>query len=264
VSGYITGRPTVLNAVDAGITRLRSKGGASPKSLYDLVDAYVTAGKTILPRPGSRRVASLPPGSIGLTLYEGEFHVYASSNIGAMPAGYHLNILIHPTNAGASLRYIWAAFPYLGHLYVVAEWSTGEVFHYWLEKRAAWQASTVYREGDIVEPTVPNGFAYQATRMNPAAPAWAPNVPRALNDRVAPTTSNGYEYVVVDVQGANPKSGAVEPTWPTADGAQVIEDTDLGTAPPTSGDDGDGAPPLPSDVEDRYDNAPWGVRTQPR
>lgn len=260
----MTGRPTVLNAVDAGITRLRSKGGASPKSLYDLVDAYVTAGKTILPRPGSRRVVNLPPGSIGLTLYQGDFHVYASSNIGAMPAGYKLNILIHPTNPAAILVFIHNAFPYLGHLYVVAEWSDGQTFHYWLQKRNAWEANKVYREGDVVEPTVPNGFAYQATRMNPAAPPWAADVPRAVNDRVSPTTSNGYEYVVVDTQGANPKSGAVEPTWPTAEGAQVIEDTDLGNVPTTPPTDGGGAPPLPPDVEDRYDNAPWGVRTQPK
>lgn len=264
MTGTVTGRATVLNAVDAGITRLRTKGGASPKSLYDLVNAYVTPGKTIVPRPGCRTAATLPPGTIGLTLYQGNFHVFASSNVGAMPAGYKLNILIHPTDNLLTLKFIHFAEPFMGHLYVVAEWSDGSVFHYWLQKRNAWTANTFYRDGDVVEPTVPNGFAYKATRLNPAAPVWAPDVPRAVGDRVSPTTYNGYEFVVIDTQGANPKSGATEPTWATPAGAQTIEDTDLGDVPTTPPTGGGGGSELPADVEDRYGNNPWGVRTQPR
>ena len=45
--------PVTLSAVQAGITRLRTKGGASPESLYDLINGYVTAARTIAPRPGS-------------------------------------------------------------------------------------------------------------------------------------------------------------------------------------------------------------------
>jgi hypothetical protein len=43
---------------------------------------------------------------------------------------------------------------------------------------------------------------------------------------VEPTVYNDYYYTVVDTQGTTPRSGAVEPIWPTEDGAQVTEDAD--------------------------------------
>jgi hypothetical protein len=75
-------------------------------------------------------------------------------------------------------------------------------------------------------PTANNGFAYKATRQGSAYPAWTGRVVRAIGDRVEPSTYNGYYYEVVDVDGTNPSSGDTEPSWPTEDGALVIEAAD--------------------------------------
>ncbi|WP_256202355.1 hypothetical protein [Stenotrophomonas pictorum] len=58
-------RQIAMSAVKAGITRLRDKGGASSDSLYDLLNGYVTAARTIKCRPGTRIDAELPEGTKG-------------------------------------------------------------------------------------------------------------------------------------------------------------------------------------------------------
>lgn len=78
----MTGRPNPLTVLKGGIDRLRPKGGARADALYDLVNAQLTKEYQVQPRPGTLRVASLPAGTIGLTAFDGAFHVYASSNVG--------------------------------------------------------------------------------------------------------------------------------------------------------------------------------------
>ena len=51
-------------------------------------------------------------------------------------------------------------------------------------------------------------------------PAWAPSIVRVVGDIVVPTVANGYEYIC-GASGAS--SGTVEPTWPTTPGAVVTE-----------------------------------------
>ena len=234
-------RTVVLSAIKGGITRLRTKGGANPESLYDGVNCYITAARTVKPRPGSEMVVALPPGTIGLSLFNGVFQVFASEIVGQMPEGYNLNILGHPENpeGGHTLRQIWKAEPFMGVMYVVAEWSDGSVYHYYLRTAQKWKPNHAYKLGDLVEPTTPNGMAYEVTRLNPPAPTWKPNVERALGDVVEPTADNGFSYTVVDTVGDAPKSGSVEPVWPTEDGAIVHEDS--GSTPPQQ----PGPPPPP-------------------
>lgn len=235
---------TALTVVKGGISRLRSKGAAPQDVLYDLLNGYVTAEKTVRVRPGTIRTATLPTGATkGLVAFDGSRHVF-SSELVSVPDGYTLHVLVHPmfddgTAGGFPIKKIHFAAPFLGFLYVVAEFDVGEtgaqaVYHYWLQTGGTWQANKIYRAGDIVEPSTPNGLAYRATRLGAPNPSWAPRVARTIGDKIEPTVYNDYYYTVVATAGANPASGLVEPTWPTEAGARVTEDTNATSAPPQS------------------------------
>jgi hypothetical protein len=87
----------------------------------------------------------------------------------------------------------------------------------------------------MVEPSIPNGLVFQASRLSDPYPAWAADVPRsdgAFGDYgqsvVEPTTYNDFYYECVLTGGTNPRSGPTEPTWPTESGQQVVEYADGG------------------------------------
>jgi hypothetical protein len=245
-------RPIPLTVVKGGLSRLRTKGSARPDNLFELRNGYVTAAKTVRIRPGTTRKAVLP-GTKGVTSFQGTLHTFAASIV-SVPAGFTLHVLAHPdatTDSPIALKRIHFAQPFLGFLYVVAEFVDHAVHHYWLQSSGAWQANHTYHTGDIVEPTTPNGLAYQASRLGSPAQAWAPNVPRTVGDTVEPTDPNDFLYTVIDTTGSNPTSGSVEPNWPDPPG-QVIEETDAGTEaqgtinePPAAGAPG-------QDIQDRY------------
>ncbi|MGH8032028.1 MAG: hypothetical protein ACREO8_06590 [Luteimonas sp.] len=245
-------RVVTLNALKAGISRLRTKGGADPSSLYDLVNGYVTQAGTVTSRPGTVNKAILPVATKGLCAFKGQLFVFSDSPK-VVPVGYACEVLIHPSDRTLTLTYIHYARPFLGFLYVVGEWSNGDIYHYWLQDAQAWQANHVYMLNAVVRPTSPNGFGYVAERLAAPGSVWTSGVTRATGDRVEPTVPNGFEYVVIEVYGGKPASGNVEPVWPTAGGGTVSEDTDgLPVTLPTIGDGGAAEPP--PDVIDRYGN----------
>lgn len=246
-------RVVVLGPLKTGITRLRDKGGASPQSLYDLVNGYLTDQGTVRSRGAFVWESALPPGATkGLMLYKGKFMVFASEPAVSSDPAYVVEILKHPNPAStATLVDIHFAAPFLGYPYVVAEWSDGLIKHYWLQAAEAWQAEHVYREGQVILPTTPNGYGYRATRLGGAAQPWAPNVERQVGDKVEPTTSSGYEHTVIEVAGENPRSAASEPTWATTEGGITYEDAD--NAPPAAGGtSGGNGTTVPPEVEERY------------
>lgn len=245
----MAGRVQQLTSAKAGISRLKVKGGADRESLYDLLNGYVDSSGSIVSRPGTVEDATLPAGTHGLMAFDDAMKVFASSVKTGMPAGYTCEVLSHPTDPTQDIVEIHFSAPFLGYPYVVAEFTSGDVFHYWLQAGTAWTAETFFKEGDVIVPTTPNGLAYRAKRIGPAAPLWAPDVARAIGDKVEPTTANGYQYTVIDTVGDNPRSGTVEPDWPAADGATVNEDADTTpaeTSTATTGTD------LPDDINDRY------------
>lgn len=256
-------RSTALTTVKGGINRQRIKGGAPEDSLYDLVNAYVTKSKTIVVRDGTFRVYDLPvdtqldPLTQGLTAFDGTLHVYADEEVD-VPSGITLHIVQHPDatpEVPIRISEINFAKPFMGFIFVSATFENGDTYLYWLQTGDVWQADHVYKLGDIVAPSVPNGLAFQAQRLTQPNIAWAPNVTRALGDVIEPTVYNDFLYTVVDTQGDNPRSGTTEPVWPTEDGAQIIEDAD-GSAP--TGSDQTVVPdpnatPAPT-TSDRYDN----------
>lgn len=225
----------ILSAVKTGITRLRTKGGASPDSLFDLANAYVSAARTIVPRPGSAISQNLPEGTIGLGLFNGVFQVFSDHVVAGLPENYNLNILSHPDpdpDDPPTLIRIWKKEAFMGGLYVVAEWSDDRdrAFHYWVRSVGAgtWKANTVMMLGDIVAPTTPNGLTYVAARLNPPDPVWVKDEEREVGEIVEPTTYNGYKYVCIEASGDPARSGSVEPDWIAEEGALVIEEVDLG------------------------------------
>lgn len=232
---------TALTVIKGGINRQRLKGAARPEVLYDLLNGFVNSEGEVTVRPGTFRRATLPTITKGLCAFDGSKHVFAHESV-EVPTGYTLHVLTHPMFEDNSenpfvIKKIHFCAPFLGFLYVVAEFDVGDVdtdsiHHYWLQSGGTWQADTVYKNGDVVEPTVPNGLAYRATRFGAPNLSWAPRVARTVGDVIEPTVYNDFFYTVVDTLGANPASGTVEPIWPTEDGARISEDTDAGSAPP--------------------------------
>lgn len=245
---------TAINGLTSGIDRLRWKGGASPKGLYDLLNGYVTLSGSIESRPGTAEDATLPSGTHGLCAFDGALVVFAIEPK-SCPAGYSCEVLVNPNDATSDIAEIHYAGPFLGYLYVVVEFDDGNVWHYWLEGSSSandWQADHIYGLNEIVTPG--NGLAYRATRLNPADQPWQANEPHTVGDVREPTVFNKFKYEVIDTTGTNPTSGATEPAWKAEDGAVVYEESDIDTSDVQT-PDGDPTTPdttLPPDVIDRY------------
>lgn len=241
----MSSRTASWTQIKAGITRLRVAGKASQEALYDLVNAKVTQAGDVESRAGT--VLDHDPatetlaGTKGLAAFDRLLWVFSHQSV-ELFGKYRNLVLVHPEWPETPIREIHFSAPFLGFLYVVVEFEStpdnepGETdtFHYWAERGVPWEAGTVFQEGQLVEPTTPNGLAYRASRSSDPAPFWEPGAPREVGDRVSPSTFTGYEYVVVAVFGANPRSGEVEPIWPTSNGGQVIEDVDLPPPPPAN------------------------------
>lgn len=248
-------RPVPITALKGGINRLRTKGGARADWLYDLLNGYIDQAGGISPREGTIRTAALTSSSVGLIAFNGFFNVFATSLI-AVPGGYKCNLLIHPTNSALTLTKIWFAQPFMGFLYVVAQFSNGDIFHYWLQNDGTWAPSTVYKSGSIILPTVENGIAYQAVRDMPANPLWSPQTVITLNTIIEPTQYTGFAYKAIAVAGASPHTGSTEPIWPATINASIQEFGDFDVAQGVSDSSGSvSAEPLGSTITDRYGNS---------
>ena len=250
-------RQQALSAVKAGITRLRDKGGASPDSVYNLLNGYVTAARTIKSRPGTRIALQLPPGTKGLVYFQGKFVVFASTVIASLSPEVEIEVLRHPSTPEAAIADIHFAMPFLGFLYVVAEFVGGDVYHYWLEKGEVWQPNKTYLPGALVRPSTGNGLAYRLEGDRSGYVAWAPNVGRAVGDVVVPTIDNGFKYTVIETTGAASRSGTTEPEWPTNAGETVFEDANIPN-PLGPGNAGAGNSSVPTSVSDRYGTGAQG------
>lgn len=224
-----------LNALKAGINRLRTKGGADPSSLYDLVNGYVTIDGSIQSRPGTVRDAVLPAGTKGLCAFDGAIVVFSHQSTPITDPRYSCEVLVDPIDASQPIKEIHFVAPFMGALYVAAEFVNGDVYHYWLQGGTTWSANTNYMAGDLIIPTTPNGLAYKpSVAQNP--PAWQADTAYAVGDVVQPTEYNGFKYTLIETDGDNPKSGATEPTWVESEDALVYEDIDNTPqpAPPTT------------------------------
>ena len=218
-----------LTVIKGGLNRQRTKGAALKDSLFDLLNGFVTTEKTVKVRPGTLRTELLNAGTKGLVHFDGLFHVFATSTI-VVPAGYKLHILTSPDDASLALKRVHFAEPFLGALYVAAEFADNRTYHFWLADAPVWLADTAYEIGESVQPTVPNGLVYKARRVAAPNPGWTANTPRVVSDVIEPTTENNFKYAVTQVIGPTPRSGPLEPIWPKQIGAIIVEDLDDVTA----------------------------------
>ncbi|WP_205956152.1 hypothetical protein [Pseudoxanthomonas winnipegensis] len=255
----MSGRPVRLNAAKGGIDRQRTKGGASPNTLYMLLNGHVTASGSIESRDGTTSVNAGLANTRGLVAHNGGLVVFSHQQV-TIPVSnppVSVEILVDQNDPSQPIKEIHFAAAFLGYLYVAAEYNNGDVIHYWLRSVDTWQAGKAYTIGDVVRPNTPNGFTYTATRVSDSLPKWQAGVTRAIGDKVEPTTANSYYYEVTATVGDSPRSGTVEPNWPTQKDSVVYEDVDLGTTsnPGASAGTGSGTGSLPSDVDDRYGNS---------
>lgn len=260
-------RTAVLNNANLGINRLRTKGGAAENSLYDLINGFVNLAGTIQSRPGTDAIVTLPANTKGMVAYNEKLYVFSHEAATPDNALVVVEVIVDPMDPSSPIKEIHFAAPYLGYLYVAAEFESGNTYHYWGLGLTSvvgnpWEADTAYKVGDFVTPTVPNGFRYRARRLGDPNPLWAPDVARSVDDVVEPTVANGFKYTVIDTVGDSPKSGKVEPVWPAYDEGVVVEDVDLGPPAQTPADptgpsdpgqtDPGGSQPPPPGIRDRY------------
>jgi hypothetical protein len=247
-------RPYPLGSFNAGINRQKVKGGASGRQLYDLLNAYIDQSGSAQPREGTIRNAVLTSGSVGLAAMNGTLQVFAATVL-TVPAGYKCNVLLHPTDQTQLLIKIWFAKPFMGFLYVVAQFTNGDIFHYWLQSNGAWAASTVYKSGTVIEPSAPNGLGYLAVRDLPPNPTWTAEAAVTVNQLVEPTQYTGYYYKATTVVGTTPHTGPVEPVWPTVANKTVQEFGDFGSTASASDATAATATGLGKTITDRYGNS---------
>lgn len=252
-------RSVPITTVRGGINRLKVKGSARADSLYDLVNAYINMEGEVQPREGTIRNATLTALTAGLSSFSGELNVFSNA-LQTVPAGYICNLLVHPTNAALQPTKIWFAKPFMGFLYVVAQFSNGDIFHYWLQNNGVWTVTTVEKTGTIVLPAaLPNGLAFLAVRDMPINPNWISETVVGAGTVVEPTNYTGFAYRAVAVAGTTPHTGPSEPSWPTVLGGTIQEFGDFGTtdtsAAATQDTTSTVATPLGSTITDRYGNA---------
>jgi hypothetical protein len=245
-----------ITVLAGGINRLRVKGGAAANSLYDLQNAYINNAGAVVPREGTIRAATLDSSTVGLAAANGQFNIFSSSfSTAALPAGYVLNVLSNPVNSTASPTTIFYAKPFMGFPYVVASFSDGNVFHYWLQNNGTWTSTTDYTSASIVLPPVLNGLAYQGVRDFPPNPVWTPETIITSASYIEPTTATGFCYQAIATTGTPVHTGAVEPVWPTTAGGIIQEFGDFDVSTSDAGTNQGAfstASPLGSNLTDRY------------
>lgn len=244
-----------ITSAKEGVTRLRNKGGASKDSFYTLRNCYVTADRSVKPRPGTRLDTTLPANTKGLMMFRGLLYVFSAEPVVIANPKYANLVLQHPDNGStAQIARIHFAQPFLGYPYVVAEFDDDPdtYYHYWLQDLGNWKSLTIYRIGEYVLPTTQNGYSYAANRVGDPNPMWAPGLSVSVGDILEPTTYNGFMYEILSIEGSVTTTGATEPTWIAQEDAAVVEDVEGGGGTPTA--PGTGTPTPSPDVEDRYDN----------
>jgi len=244
-----------------GINLMRSKGGASKSSLFDLKNGWVTSKRTIKARPGSVKDLVFPSGTKGVVGFENKFHTFSATTVsGSYDSRIKVNIVPHPTGGAATVLKVHRAFPFLGRLYAVVEFTDGVVQHYWIEDPPAWTANTAVSYGSVVRPTVDDGRYFENLTASTVA-AWQANTNVAINDYRQPRVANGLRYKLTAATGTAPyRTSNTEPKWPTTVGATVLERryiTTTQTIPGTDLTTGGGQPPIGGGSNTEYGPFPY-------
>lgn len=201
-------RTITFDKFSSGLDRRKSRDTAGADALFEMTNAFVTAGHEIRKRGCAVVYASIEAGSVGLFSALGGLHAFVDD-----PGITHGDPLItaqhvpHPTNPLATLQRIYYCDAFQGYLYVVAQYDNGDIFHHYLDAGSssatpryaspAWTAATAYETTSphYVTPTVPNGFRYECTASGTSGgsePAWPTTIGATVTDGTVTWTARSF------------------------------------------------------------------------
>lgn len=116
-----------------GLDVRKSAFTAPPGTARRLVNAHITRGGEVEVRKAFALAASLPAGTTGLHSVREQLYVFGSEDPASLslPTGINYQQLAHPTNPTASLARVLAATNFNGKIYALAEFTDGEVHHFY-------------------------------------------------------------------------------------------------------------------------------------
>lgn len=122
---------TVVEDFRLGLDRRRKRIAAPIGSLWNIVNAHITRGGEIERAKKFVSTYALPAGqTFGYTILRNAHYVFGSGPTPTMPSGVNYQRLQHPDGTTAMSR-IRDVQPMDGKLYVVAEFTDGNLFHFY-------------------------------------------------------------------------------------------------------------------------------------
>ena len=115
----------------SGLDRRKEQVNGTPGSLWEIINAHITRGGAIERRKKFVSTFSLPTGTIGLHAIGGELYVFGSiATPNGIPSGVTYQRLQHP-NGSTAMSAVLSSESNDGKIYVVAEYSNGDRFHFY-------------------------------------------------------------------------------------------------------------------------------------
>jgi len=186
---------------EAGIDRRKGASVSDPNRLRNLQNTHVTTGWQIRGRPGTTRVATLVPGTVGLFPFNGLLNTVQ----GPGAAIDHGNALFapairadHPLATLTSPARISAEELFNGFPYIAVEYDNGDTFHHYIDTDPTWALVTSYGLGAYIQPSASNGYRYKATVAGTSGgtePAWPLGVGQTIADGTVTWTCES-KYIV--------------------------------------------------------------------
>lgn len=173
---------------EIGIDLRKASAVSGANRLRVCKNAYVTTGWSIRKRPGLTKDAALEAGTVGLVSGGGKLNTFYNRAAGLITHAnslFQANPLDHPNNPAVLPAVILGGFTFLGYLYLAAKFDNSDVYHYYLDAEATWQATTAYGLNARVQPSVPNGYFYECTTAGNSGagePVWPIGVGNNVND----------------------------------------------------------------------------------
>lgn len=172
---------------DGGMDLRKSASVSDANRLRDAKNVFITTGYQVKKRPGLLTPDTLESGTVGLVAYNGKlntFYYNPAAPVTHADTDYVSHLLRYPGSAVVSLSKIHSVEVFNGFMYLAAEFTNGEVYHFYLDSDSAWAATTAYSLGDFVEPTTVNGLRYECTTDGTSGES-EPTFPTAPGQTVA-------------------------------------------------------------------------------
>lgn len=119
----------IIENFSGGLDLRRLPAVSTPGSLLELTNAHITRGGEIEKRKAFATSSSLPSGTHGLAADDEELWVFGSAPNPSMPSGINYQRLQHPDGHSMVRVHSWDL--YGGRFYVAAEFSNGDILHFY-------------------------------------------------------------------------------------------------------------------------------------